>query len=310
MGRYVATRLGQAAACVLFVTAIVFLLARVSGDPLLLMMPPEATDADYARMRTALGLDRPVVYQYWVFLSHAARGDFGTSIRWRAPAMEVFLDRLPATIELSACALAFAVAFGVWIGVASAARRGGLVDTVGKGFALLGQSVPTFWVGLMLILLFSVSLRVLPSSGRGGVLHLILPALTLGWFSMASITRISRSAMLDVLGSEFITLTRVKGLPEFLVVWKHGLKNASIPIVTVASLELIRFVSGAVVVETVFSWPGVGRLAVDAVYARDYPMVQTIVLVSSVAMVLINVAVDIVYAFLDPRIRLEASVAR
>lgn len=310
MAAYILKRLGQAVVVVLFVTVIVFLLSRLSGDPLLLMMPPEATDQDYARMRGTLGLDRPLHYQYWKFLSNAVRGDFGISIRWQAPCLRVFLDRLPATVELSVFALAFAVVVGVGIGVASAARSGGLMDTFGKGFALLGQSVPTFWVGLMLILFFAVALRLFPSSGRGGLLHLILPAVTLGWFSMASITRISRSAMLDVLDSEFIKLTRVKGLPERLVIWKHGLKNASIPIVTVASLELIRFVSGAVVVETVFSWPGVGRLAVDAVYARDYPMVQTIVLVSSVAMVLINLIVDLVYGYLDPRIRLEAAVTR
>lgn len=301
--RYIVSRLFQAALALVGVTLIVFIATRMTGDPVYLLLPPQATEQDAAVLRQEMGLDRPLVVQYGVFLSKALRGDFGESYRWRQPALELVAGRLPATFQLTVAALLLTVIVAVPVGVLSATWPGSWFDRFGKALALLGQAIPVFWLGLILILVFSVNLRLFPTGGKQGLSSIVLPAVTLGWYSVAAITRLTRSAMLDVLGSEYIKLARLKGLPEMMVVGKHALKNAAIPVVTVLGLQMATLLGGAVITETIFSWPGVGRLTVDAIYARDFPVVQTAVLMTSAIFVLTNLAVDLLYVYLDPRIR-------
>ncbi|MBI3953787.1 MAG: ABC transporter permease [Chloroflexi bacterium] len=285
------------------ITVIIFALTRLSGDPARLMMGESYSEKYYLELRQSLGLDRPVYVQYGLYIRDVARGDFGQSWRFRKPAMPIVMSRLPATAQLGAAAMALVVLVAIPMGMLAAVKRGSFFDTFGKGFALVGQSMPTFWVGLMLILLLSVSLRWLPASGRDGPANMLMPTLTLAWFSMAALTRLTRSAMLDVIDSDFIKMARVKGAPESVVVFKHALKNAAIPIVTLLGLQLAGFLRGAVIVETIFAWPGVGKLALDAAMGRDFPLVQAAVLVTAVVFLLTNFAVDILYGYLDPRIR-------
>jgi peptide/nickel transport system permease protein len=233
------------------------------------------------------------------------RGDFGVSIYWGEPTLKIFIERFGATLQLASFAMVISASIGISIGVLSAKNPGGKIDRFGRAFALAGQSMPTFWVGIMLILIFAVALRLLPTSGTGGLQHLILPGFTLGWYSMAAFTRLSRSSMLNVLDSDFIKMCRIKGLPERLVVWKHAAKNASLPVLTLFGVQFVQFLSGSLVTETVFAWPGVGRLAVWSVYNRDYPVVQTIVVIVSSGYLFVNLFIDILYAYIDPRIRYD-----
>jgi peptide/nickel transport system permease protein len=279
------------------------MLSRFSGDPLTLMMPPEASEEDWDLMRKTLGLDKPIYIQYWKFLSGAVHGDFGQSIRWEKPCLEVFLSYFPNTLLLGATAMAFSLIIGIPFGILSAVKVGRWPDNFGKIFALMGQSLPVFWVGIMLILIFAVQIRLLPTSGMGSVQHLIMPAFTLGWYFTAAQTRLTRSAMLDVLDTEYIKLARIKGMPEILVIIKHAFKNAVLPILTMAALNFIVLLNGTVITETIFAWPGVGRLVVQAIFARDYPLVQTCVFISSSLFIFTNLLVDILYMYLDPRIR-------
>jgi peptide/nickel transport system permease protein len=305
MFRYFLKRLLAGFICLLGVSIIIFVAVRLSGDVTELLLPEDATQEDFARLRAELGLDQPIPVQYVIFLKNACQGNFGRSTRWTRPALELVLTRLPATFQLGIVAFVFAVSLGLLAGVTAATQRGKWIEQVVRLGALCGQSMPSFWIGIMLILIVGVQFRLLPTSGRGGFSHLILPAITLGAFSMASQSRLTRSSMLNVLGADYIKMARLKGNPERKVIWKHALKNASIPIVTLAGFQLADVIGRAVIVETVFAWPGIGKLIIDAVYARDYAVVQAGVGLLSTIYVFINIGVDLLYGFLDPQIRYE-----
>ena len=307
MQRYIVIRLVQAIFAVWAVSIIVFALGHASGDPLTLMLPLDATHEEIAEIRRFYGFDKPVHVQYWKFLSNAVQGDFGRStVRPDHEAMELVLSRLPATLQLGAAALLLSVIFGVPLGVLSAVRRDTPLDYSGKVFALLGQSVPSFWIGLMLMWVLSVELGWLPASGKGGIDHMIMPVIAIGWFQVAAIMRLVRSGMLDNLDSEYIRLARVKGVAEWKVVWKHCLRNAIIPALTYFGVTAGVFVTGAVIMETVFAWPGVGLLAVESTVSRDFQVLQAVVVLGAVGFILLNLLVDILYGYLDPRIRLAS----
>jgi len=304
MGYYIARRLAQTAVTALIVSLLVFTLVRLSGDPVRLIMPSPASQEDLAFFRTQLGLDKPLPQQFLTFLGNALSGDFGKSFRYDEPALDLVLSRVPATVELAVASMILAVLIGVPIGIVAALRRGHLVDLLVRWFAMLGQSTPSFWLGMLLILVFAVHLQVVPSSGRGSVSHLILPAVALGWFSAASIARLVRSSMLEAMQSDFVKLERLVGLPERVIVMKHALRNAAVPIVTYMALQFGVLLSGAVVTEKVFAWPGIGQLTVNAIMFRDFPVIQAAVLVIAAFFLVINFAVDVLYRVLDPRIRL------
>jgi ABC-type dipeptide/oligopeptide/nickel transport system permease component len=300
---FFATRLARALVAVWLVSTVVFVVMRLSGDPVPLLLPPDAPRSEYARVARELGTDRPLPVQYGVFLGNALRGDFGRSIHFREPATRVVVGYLPATAELGLTAFALALIVAIPIGLLSAVRRNSLVDQAAMAVALVGQSAPTFFVGILLILLVSLKAGWLPTSGRGDWTHLVLPAVTLGAFSMASIARLTRSAMLEVLRADYVRTARAKGLREQAVVVKHALRNAAIPIVTITGLQFGTLLGGAVVTETVFAWPGIGRLAIQSIYNRDYPVVQCVVFLSALLFIVINLTVELIYGVLDPRIR-------
>jgi peptide/nickel transport system permease protein len=296
-------RVIQAVVCLIGISMIVFFLARLSGDPALLLAPPEATAKDIQGLRVQWGLDKPLHVQYWNFLSHAAKGDLGKSIKWGKPTLELWLSRFPNTLLLGGAAFLFSIIVGISIGVITAIRAGSWIDTIGKIFAFMGVSLPVFWIALLLMLFFSVKLGWLPTAGMGTWKHLVMPAFALGWYFTASQVRISRSAMLDVLDSEYIKLARVKGVPRYLIYTRHALRNALIPIVTLGGLNLAWLLNGTVIIETIFNWKGIGWLAVEAIYTRDYTVVQTCALLGSAVFIFTNLFVDILYAYIDPRLR-------
>lgn len=300
--RFVLERLVQALLTVLLLSLIVFGLARLTGDPVSLMVPMEATPEDIARIRASLGLDRSLPVQYWHFVSNALQGDFGRSLKWDRPALEMLMERFPATVVLAASSMAFGLLLALPVGIWSAVRRDTWFDHFGKIVALAGQSMPTFWFGILLILAFSLHLKLLPTSGYGLGAHLVLPTITLGTFVAASIMRVTRSAMIDALEMDHIRTARSKGVPEWRVILVHALKNGAIPILTISALQAATILRGAVVTETVFAWPGVGKIAIDAVYARDFPLVQASVLLMGVVFLAVNLVVDLLYVLLDPRI--------
>ena len=304
MRTFLLRRLWQSLVVLLGVSFVVFLILHLTGDPALVLLSPEATALDVQRFREAMGFNDPFIVQYWRFLTGALRGDFGQSVRHGEPAFDLVVERMPATFELAGAALLLALALSIPAGIVSAVRRNTAIDYISTVIALLGQSMPTFWLGIMLILLLSVQLQWLPSSGRGGLEHLVLPAVTLGLFTTARITRLTRSGMLEVLNQDYIRTARAKGVSDPPVVWKHALKNAAIPIVTIVGIELGTLLGGSVITETIFAWPGVGRLSVQAIYNRDYPVVQASVFLLATTFVLVNLLVDVVYTYLDPRIRL------
>jgi peptide/nickel transport system permease protein len=303
MSRYVLIRLLQGVLCVIGASIIIFIASRISGDVTLLLLPPDAKPEQHEIMRRELGLDKPYAIQYLIFAGKAIKGDFGHSHRWQMPALRLVLEKLPATIQLAVCALIFSVAFALLFGVFSAVYRGSWFDNFGKIFALLGQAMPGFWVGLMLILFFAVKLGLLPAFGRGGLKHFILPAITLGWYSVAAQTRMVRSAMLDVLDSDYIHTARAVGVPKKILIWKYALRNAAIPLVTMLGGYFAAMLGGSFIIETIFAWPGVGRMVVEAIFARDYPVIQAGVLFTSFFFVLSNLLVDLTYGLIDPRIR-------
>jgi len=305
MKRYILKRILLGLLTLIGVTIVVFVAVRLSGDVTLLLAPPDATQAEIDKLRAELGLDKSIPMQYIVFIKNLTKGDFGRSFRYNRPAMQLVLSRLPATMELAILAFCVLVTLGMVFGVTSVMKPGSWLDRCGTVFALLGQAMPEFWIGIMAILIFSVGLHWFPTSGRGGLSHLILPSLTLGWYSAASIMRLTRSSMLEVMGSEFVKMARLKGNPERVVVWKHALRNALIPVVSMGGLQLGRLLGGAVIVETVFGWPGLGQLIVDAVYTRDYSVVQAGVMVTSIIFITLNLVVDLLYGGIDPRIRYE-----
>ncbi len=302
---YLLRRLLQSIVVVLGVSLVVFALLHLSGDPARLLLPVEATAEDVAKFRQATGLDDPLPLQYVRFLANALRLDFGDSLRHHQPALQLVLERVPATLQLVATAMFFSLLIAIPVGTISALRRDSIYDTLGMMLALLGQSMPAFWLGIMLILVLSVKLEWLPPFGRDGLDHLILPAMTLGAYATAMTTRLLRSSLLEVLSKNYIRTARAKGLRETVVVYRHALKNAAIPVVTVVGLQVASLMGGAIIVETVFAYPGMGLLAVQAINGRDYTVVQAFVVVVALLVVAINFFVDIIYTYLDPRIALE-----
>ncbi len=303
MLRYLLIRLALGAVAVLGVSAITFIGERTAGSPVYLMVAPTATQADLQHERHILGLDRPLVVQYGIFLEHAIRGDFGRSIKVGVPAAQLVRERVGATAELAGAAFVLSLLVGVTLGVVAAAFRGTLVDRAASILGLVGQAMPGFWVGIMLILVFAVRLRWVPVAGRGGLSHLVLPAITLSWFSTAAFLRLTRSAMLDALETDYVKLARLKGVPEWLVVCKHALRNTLVTVTTYAGLTLATLMGGAVIVETIFAWPGIGSMLTSALYTHDYPVIQAGVVLTSVAFVVCSFFVDLLYGVLDPRIR-------
>jgi peptide/nickel transport system permease protein len=305
MQRYLIRRLGRTIFVLWGISTIVFVMLRLSGDPAGLLLPQEASVEDVLRLRHDLGLDAALPLQYVRFLGRAIRGNFGESLRHREPAMMLVRAHLWATLELSFAAFFIATVVAVPIGVLAAVRPHSLYDHLVMTVALIGQSAPTFWIGIMLILAFGLGLRWFPIGGRGTLAHLVMPALTLGAFAMASIARLTRAAMLEVIRLDYIATARAKGLSQAHIIWKHALKNAAIPVVTIMGLQFGALLGGAVVTETVFSWPGIGRLAIQGIYNRDYPVVQASVFVAAVIFVVVNFVIDLLYTILDPRIRYE-----
>ncbi len=303
MGIYIATRFYQAILVLFGVSTIVFLLLHLSGDPAVLLLPQTATPEAIALFRHAHGFDQPLYVQYGRFLTDAIRGNLGTSLKFNQPALGLVLERLPATVELAFAALLIAIMTGIPLGIISAVKRGSRLDTFTMVISMLGQSIPVFWLGIMMILVFAVKWQIFPPYGRGGITHLILPAISLSTVSAARLARLTRSGMIEVLGQEYIRTARAKGLVDFIVIQRHALKNAMLPIITVLGLDLGALLGGAVITETIFAWPGVGQLAIQSIYSRDYPVVQATVLLVAIGYVAVNLLVDVAYAYLNPRIR-------
>lgn len=302
--RTVLTKILTALAVLLCVATVAFFLVRLSGDPVKLLLPPDATADQEATLRASLGLDRPLLVQYLDYLAGLPTLDFGTSLFYDRPVADVLFGRLPATLLLAAAAMLVCLLMAVPAGIMAALRRGRASDTGVMAGVLIGQSTPPFWVGILLILVFSVQLQALPASGYGSFAHLILPAVTLAIYSVAVIARLLRSSLIDVLGSDYIRTARAKGLGPGGVVFSHGLRNAALPVITVIGLEVGSLLGGAILTEQVFSWPGIGRLTVEAISNRDFPLVQASVLLFAAAFVVVNLLVDLSYTLLDPRVRL------
>jgi len=305
MLRYTTRRFLQALIVLLGVSFAIFVISRLGGDPVTLLVAPEVQEAEREALRRQLGLDAPLHIQYLRFLSRAVRGDFGKSILAGVPAMSLVLERLPATIQLAAFALLFATALGIPLGVISALKHNTFLDYVGMVLTLLGQSLPSFWLGILLILVVGLRLRVLPISGRGDLRYMIMPGVTLGSGLVATIARLTRTSMLEVLEADYVRTARAKGVSEWGVTLRHVLRNALIPVVTVMGMSLAGLLSGAVVTEQIFAWPGIGRLAINSIYQRDFPVIQADVFFVSVTVVVMNFIVDVLYTFLDPRIRYQ-----
>ncbi|MCZ6788979.1 MAG: ABC transporter permease [Chloroflexi bacterium] len=304
MSRYIIKRSIHAVITLFVVSIVVFMIVRLSGDPVLLLVPDEAPAEDYEEMRKLLRLDEHITVQYVIWMRQVLTGDLGESTTQRLPVATLIIERFPATLQLTALAFAFTLLIGLPIGVYAAAHRGGALDFLARGFAVFGQATPNFWMGIVFIMIFAVWLGWLPAAGReGGIKFLILPAVTIGWFPVAGVMRLTRSSMLEVLNSEYVKLARVKGVRESLVLWKHAFKNAALPVLTYSALIIVFMVRGSVIVETVFAWPGVGRLVLEAVYNRDFPIVQAVVLLFATFFITANLMVDITYAYLNPKIR-------
>ncbi len=306
MQRFIVVRVFHSLIALVAISIIVFGLARITGNPLDVLLPIEATQEDFDRVEQAWGLDKPLPLQYFKYVSNVLQGDFGDSFKWQdKTARELVVSRFPATLQLASLALVMSIILALPIGVIVAVKKDTGIDYLGKIVALLGQSLPSFWLGIVLMWIFAVQLDLLPTSGKGGIKHMILPAVALGWFQVAAIMRLTRSSLLEVLDTEYVKLARIKGLSERTVIWKHCLRNALITPLTYFGLILGSFLTGSVVTETVFAWPGVGLLAIDAVRARDFQVVQTVVLFFATIYILANLLVDITYAYLDPRIRYD-----
>ena len=304
MKAYVLRRLWQSALTLVGVSVLVFVILRVvPGDPAKMLLPDGAPQSAVDELNRQLGLHEPLYVQYGLFIQSVFRGDFGQSFQYRAPALQVVTERLMATVQLALAAMLITVGVGVTLGIVAAVRRGTGYDYASTVLAVLGQSLPNFWLGIMLILLFGVALRWLPTSGFESWRHLILPAVTLAAFPMALVARLTRSSMLEILGRDFIRTGRAKGLAERAVILRHALRNAAVPLLTVLGLQIGTLLGGAVITESVFAWPGMGKLVVDAIFFRDFPVVQTVLILSATLFVVINLLVDLLYTVIDPRIR-------
>lgn len=306
MKQYILRRIGYSLLSLFLLSLTIFLFIRVTGDPASLLVEPGASQSDIDALRHQFGLDQPLWVQYWLFIRSFLTGDLGLSFYYRTPVFDLYFERLPNSLLLAAVAMVFSLVIGIPSGVLAAVRVGGFWDNAGKIFTLLGLSLPSFFIGLLLILVFTVYLGWLPSSGAGTAAQILMPAFTLGWYFAAAHMRLTRSSMLEVLGSEYVKLARLKGLPERLVIGKHAFKNALIPVVTLAGINLVVMINVAVVVETIFAWPGIGRLLYEGVTFRDFPVVQAVVVMGGSMIILVNLFVDILYALIDPRIRLES----
>jgi peptide/nickel transport system permease protein len=306
MKPYLLRRIGQSALTLAGVSLLVFVILRViPGDPAKMLLPEGAPQSAVDELNRHLGLREPIWVQYGIFLRSVVRGDFGQSFQYRSPAFQVVLERVPATVQLTLAAMALTVLLGVSIGIVTAVRQGTGYDYFGTVLAVLGQSLPNFWLGIMLILLFGVTLRWLPTSGFQGYSYLVLPSITLAAFPTALVARLTRSSMLEILNRDYIRTGRAKGLAERAVILRHALKNATIPVLTVIGLQIGTLLGGAVITESVFAWPGMGKLVVDAIFFRDFPVVQTILILSATIFVVINLLVDVLYTVVDPRIRYQ-----
>jgi peptide/nickel transport system permease protein len=306
MQRFIIIRVLYSVLVLFLVSIIVFILARLSGDPVNVFLAFDATQAQIETLRETWGLNDPYPIQYLKFIGNALKGDFGDSVKWSdQTAMGMVIQRFPNTLQLAGIAMGISLAIAIPIGVLSAVKKDTPFDFLGKIVALAGQSLPPFWLGIVLIFIFAVKLDWLPTSGKGGGQNLILPALTLGWFQVAAIMRLVRSSMLEVLDTEYVKLARIKGIKEWKVIWKHCLRNAAIPPLTYFGIVAGQLMTGAVITESVFSWPGTGLLAVDAIRSRDYPVVQAVVITFAGIYIVANLIVDILYAYVDPRIRYE-----
>jgi len=303
--RFIGRRLLQGIVLLCIVATIVFFLGRLTGNPVDLMLPEDATPEDRAALIRTLGLDGSLFDQFVIFVTKALHGDLGMSIRMRQPAVEAFFDRLPNTLAVIPWALILGMVLGIPLGVVAALNRGGFLDRAAGTVAVLGVAMPSFWLGVLLIYVFSVELGWLPSGRMGGPAHYVLPVITLGTFLIAGFMRITRSAMLEIMDSEFVKLARIKGLGEGTVIWKHCLRNALIPVLTLWGVFVGNLITGAIVTETVFAWPGIGRLTYEAVIFRDFPLLQAVIILKSILILSINLLVDILYAYVDPRIRLS-----
>lgn len=293
----------QSVIVLFFVVTIAFGIMRLSGDPALLLVSPDATTEEIAAARQRMGFDRPLVVQYAKYLQRAVLGDFGDSLRYNQPALRLVLERMPATLELAFVSLGISLSIALVLGVLAATRRGSLIDHLSMLIALAGQAVPAFLLGILAILVFSVRLRWFPTSGRGGLENLVLPSLTLGLYSAARLTRLVRAGMIETLNQDYIRTARSKGLGERVVVIQHAFRNTMLSVITMVGIELGSLLGGAVVIETVFAWPGIGLLAVQAINSRDFPIVMAEVAVVGAMIVLINLLVDLLYGVFDPRIR-------
>ena len=300
---FLARRLAQSLLVLLGVSFIVFFILYLTGDPALVLLPPDSSEEDVQKFRQAMGFNDPFIVQYGRFLVGALHGNFGQSVRHGEPAFNLVVERMPATFELSGAALLVALCLAIPAGIVSAVKRNTILDYISTVVALLGQSMPTFWLGIMLILVFSVQFNLLPSSGRGNFQHLVLPAITLGLFTTARITRLTRSGMLEVLSQDYIRTARAKGMPERRVIFKHGLRGALTPVVTMLGLDLGALLGGAFITETLFGLPGIGQMAVQAIGTQDFPEVMGVTILGALFIAIANLVVDIVYAFLDPRVR-------
>ncbi len=303
MSRYALRSLIQLVLVTWAVATTAFLLVFMSGDPVMLMVPMTATREEVEALRDALGLNQPLWVQYARYMVRAVQGDFGVSIKAGQPALNLVLERIPATLELGLAGMILATVVGVSVGVLSALKRDSWIDAAGRVLALGSQAMPIFWLGLLLIIVFAVKLRLLPPFGRGGLKELILPAITMATYNIPLILRLTRSTFFDVLYQDYVRTARAKGLPERVVVFVHILRNAAIPLVTVLGMNFGRILGGAIVTETVFAWPGVGSLSIDAIFTADYPVIMAATIILVVSVVVINFLTDLTYAVLDPRIR-------
>jgi ABC-type dipeptide/oligopeptide/nickel transport system permease component len=304
MRQFIVLRILYSIITLLILSLTIFTIVRLTGDPALLMAEPGARPEDLARVRQQWGLDRPWPVQFMSFMQNVATGELGKSFNYRLPVSELYFQRLPNSLQLALVATMISLLVGIPAGIISAVRVNSLWDNLGKTIALLGLSIPGFWLGLVLILVFSVWLRWLPTSGTGDWRHLIMPAVALGWYFSASLLRLTRSSMLEVMRSEYIKLARLKGLPETVVVAMHAFKNALIPVFTLAGVNLVVMVNAAVIIEVIFAWPGIGRLLYEGIFQRDFPLVQGVVVMAGFMIIGVNLLVDVLYAFIDPRIRL------
>lgn len=302
MAKYISKRLLQAIFVLLGVSLVAFIILHLSGDPLSLLISSGATPEQESAIRTKMGLDDPLYIQYFRFLAQILHGDFGESLYYKQSTLSLIMNRLPATIQLTFAGILVATVIGIPLGIIAATKKGSMVDSVVRIIAICGQAIPSFWLGLMMILIFSVKLKWLPTSGRGTFAQMIMPAITVGLFSMASVCRLTRSTMIETLKTDYIRTAKAKGLHKARIIVVHALRNSLLPVVTTIGMEIGHLLGGTLLTETIFSWPGIGSLAVQAITNRDYPLVQTAVLITAFMFVIVNLIVDLLYAVIDPRI--------